>query len=286
MSAMPELYEKTTFNASGFAIFGKVLDDQQVTAARAELTAMFNQPPDPSWGDSEMVRTHMLARYPKLREMILQPKVMEPLHLLLGDKIALLPDNTATHSRYSGWHKDTHGFERFGYNFHRAPDYVCAVTLIYLQDNDPELGGGLEVVPGSHKEEDRYRHQDNPATHGRSHKLGDPAYPKESFYMVPSHAGDLVVFNDKLDHAGRWPSTIPRPSNLYDAPPPPLPPEKRKFMFAMAAMPDNQYVDQYMDYFNFLKTKFHEFKAMGRIGYSEDVVAQARALGVRLLSHV
>jgi hypothetical protein len=283
MNAFPKLYEEIIFDASGFAVFGNALGPAEVAEARSELTQIFDQPPDASLGDSALVRTHVLARFPKLRRLILQPRVIEPLRLLLGENFVILPDNTATHSRYSGWHKDTHGFERFGYTFHHDPDYLCVTSLIYLQDNEAEYGGGLEVVSGSHAEPDRYRHAENPATHGRLYKLGDAAYPPEAMELVESHAGDLVLFNDKLDHSGAWPRSVPRPADLYDAAPPAVPPEKRKFMFSMAGMPNNRHVQSYLDYYKFLKTKFHEYKAMGR-PYDQETLALARSLGFTLLS--
>src|SRR5262249_49635520 len=52
-------------------------------------------------------------------------------------------------------HTDTTALESAGWMFHRSPGFRAVVMGIYLQDNN-EFGGGIRVVPGSHRQPDPY----------------------------------------------------------------------------------------------------------------------------------
>jgi hypothetical protein len=110
---------------------------------------------------------------------------------------------------------------------HWQPDYAVWQCALSLQDNGPQTGGGLSVVPGSHREP-RPRSTLVDAAEREAWIAARPQQP------IPSRAGDLVVFDTRIDHRAT-PRTQPegQPSKLA--------------LFFMAAR-DNRHASMYIDF--------------------------------------
>ena len=90
-----------------------------------------------------------------ITNLFLQEKVLNTIKKICGDNFIILPEISVMKSQYGGWHKDTTSVELFGYDFHKKEEFNIVNVAIYCQDNG-EFGGGLDVIPGSHKENDSY----------------------------------------------------------------------------------------------------------------------------------
>jgi hypothetical protein len=86
-----------------------------------------------------------------------------------------------------------------------APDYRVIKCGLYLQDNDPEFGGGIDVVPGSHNLFFRtgMNRLDGKARLFKG-KLGIIFNNK----TVPIKKGDAVIFDSFLLHASTNPKRM------------------------------------------------------------------------------
>ena len=119
---------------------------------------------------------------------------------MLGEDFCFLPEMTAHHQGFGNWHKDTTSMEQDGEDFHRSPDFRMVQCAIYMQDQTERYGGGLDLVPGSHKGTD-------PTARGG---VGSFVYRLRrrvggKVRTLPSRAGDLVVFDLRTDHRATEP---------------------------------------------------------------------------------
>ncbi len=246
---------RSAFDQDGFVLFPGVLSPYEVDRLRRLAEEVFDQvPPEESKGDTRYVRCEPLERYSLLKHAILQWGVRQRLASIFGTDMVLLPSNSLCDRRYSGWHKDIHGQEKEGFVFQRAHDFRAATVIFYLQDNSEELGGGISVVPGSHLEADQHGYGEQDLGSGKV-RLGESTYDKERTHRVPSRAGDLIVFDVRLNHAATWPSLLGPMDNLYLAEPPRDPRIPRKFLISLKAMARDRHVPAYVDYFRHMAGK-------------------------------
>ncbi len=242
------------FNRDGYILVRDVLDASVVAELRGFLTPLFDKgavhPGDVQFPPKEGVRggglrNDVWSRYPDLRVTMTQPKVLGALRSLLGDDFVILLGGVAHDSRYGGWHKDTTPLERAGLDFHKDPDFAIVECAYYLQDND-EYGGGLDVVPGTHTEEDvtppapKITFLDKVA-----YKLGHPRYKandvftRENALSIPSRAGDFIAFDLRLDHM----ATQPKQGSLND-----IPEGRRKLAVFFIAAANNDVTRRYREW--------------------------------------
>lgn len=170
----------------GFAIVRSVFSPEEINTLR------------------EQVRTHLDrcgSRYslgktqpnaatvvPALHPVFSHPRVVALFRQLIGEDRTVFTGHCDIHmNMLSGWHRDSG--EAFGGYF--SGDYIaddaCRVfkMAIYLQDALDS--GGLSVVPGSHRERQ---------------------YDSVNHIHLPTRAGDVVLFDVRLAHAGQLPDLI------------------------------------------------------------------------------
>ena len=211
---------KKFFDEQGFALFPGVFSDEEIARLRASLAALFNAPSlhEDDWDDGDYIRAirfDLFNRNPDLAWAGVHPKVMDALRGILGPELAMVPESAAHYRGFGTWHKDTTSQERAGLSFHYEPEYCMVECAIYLQDNDPDYGGGLDVVPGSHlMEYDPFLSKPSRLRRLRDRIRGsvDNAQTEASSqaFSIPSKAGDFVFFNKRLIHR----STPCRGSNV------------------------------------------------------------------------
>jgi ectoine hydroxylase-related dioxygenase (phytanoyl-CoA dioxygenase family) len=149
---MVSLNDKTRrINEDGYVIFSSVFSRDEINKLRqASLEILPAQSPPflPQYVSSIFDRSNFL------RDQILgNPKLISALKTVLGDDFVLLDEYGLQDSSYSPPHADTSSLEINGYKFHLNDDFLVIQCAIYLQDNGPN-GGGLSVVPKSHKLKD------------------------------------------------------------------------------------------------------------------------------------
>ncbi|MGE3402353.1 MAG: phytanoyl-CoA dioxygenase family protein [Vicinamibacterales bacterium] len=131
---------------------------------------------------------------PELASVPFDPAVVAGLRAILGEHYTTIPEFTMQTASFGPWHTDGGSQGRAAHLY--DPDYLQVECAIYLQDNSSEYGGGLDVLPRSHREI---------ATLGSPYSLGRRvtrrlANALRRPYSVPSKAGDLVAFHFRLLH--------------------------------------------------------------------------------------
>lgn len=173
------------FAETGFAVVPGVLDPEEVSRAR-ELCESFSETLEVP-GDA-------FLETKELGGLLVKAPVVESFRGLLGENYRLYPNMTVRKSLYVGWHVDL-AFAGPGRQYVWKHDFAHIQAAVYLQDNDADTGGGIDVVPGSHIHSlDAYGRAtpDFPAA-----LRAAPRPP----VRVDSRAGDLVLWHARLWHA-------------------------------------------------------------------------------------
>ncbi len=190
-----------------------------------------------------------LFRLPALYRRVFTARMAALLSRLIGEGLVLLPEHAAHRNGFGGWHKDTNMFEAAGSMAHWSSDYAVYQCGIYLQDNSPESGGGLSVVPGSH------RVPRNPAQ--------TEVVAQQHGVVLDSRAGDLVVFHTRLDHRA--------------TPAQGQPPYGDKLALFFMAAQDNQHAAAYCEFIHRRK----DYTYLRTYRTPDDLQTLARAQGIR-----
>ena len=243
---------KEFFDKQGFALFPGVFSIEEIARLRARLSELFEVPSQhgDDWDDGDFIRAirfDLFNRNPDLAWVGVQPKVLDALRGILGPELAMVPESTAHYRGFGTWHKDTTSQERTGLSFHYGPEYCMVECAVYLQDNDPDYGGGLDVVPGSHRMDyDPFLSKPSRLRRirGRLGGSADTAQAEASAQAVsiPSKAGDFVFFNKRLIHR----STPCRESDV--------PPHLEKYAVFFVAGPVSRLCDL-QDYTAFIQSR-------------------------------
>lgn len=154
-------------------------------------------------GDSDGIMVDIFNRNPEISWLLFHQPTINILRSLLGPDFGVLRECCAHFNKFGRtWHKDTTGLERAGQKFQWDHDFMMVQVAYYLQDNSFEHGGGLDVVPGTHRKPDEFA-----ATYGspptvwarlRRRLLGDRS--PGGAMSVPSRAGDAVIFDLRINH--------------------------------------------------------------------------------------
>ncbi len=202
---------KEFFDEYGFAIFRNLFSAEEIAKLRKESENLFSQPKvyDGDWDDKPLIkamRADLFNRYDQFRWAFYKPELQQALTKILGT-VGYVPESVLHYLGFGTWHKDTTGQETEGHEFHYAPDCTMVECGIYLQDNSPIYGGGLDVVPGTHKQDKDYfvitkEKSVIRKVISRIQRDRIQAYNTKNCFFIPSKAGDFVFFNKRLNHRG------------------------------------------------------------------------------------
>jgi len=264
---------------NGFVIVPSVLSPSEVDSLRAQLRPKFDTPEkDRPTGDTHQYLFDPFSRHPETRPVILNQRVVDVVTAILGgDRPVLVREYAAQFRNYSGWHKDTSCLERAGLSYHWDKDFSFMTFTVYLQDNDPEVGGGLDVAPGSETWPDRYvaaKPKVQPKNSFWSKLFGkkevvqnDYGYEVSDltdFYSIPSKAGDMIIFNRKIDHR----ATVNKAGV-----------ETEKMGIFGSFSRNDRHLEAYHNFIGH-RADYHYLKTLN---YPTDLVEQARSLGLDLI---
>lgn len=209
-------------NEDGYVLIRNVLSAEDV--ARAREVCNDNLLSDAE-AESEIEATALL-QMPELTFMF-DERVLEALTTLLSGTLAYYPNYIARLNRFTDWHIDNGFFPKYlsAADHLYDPHFRHVQCVVYLQDNLPGLGGGLDVRPGSHRW----------ATSDQSLDEDDIARIYSNSVSINSKAGDLIVFDGRLMHRGT-------PTDGSH--------KRPKFgVFWSASRDDQQQIDRYIEYF-------------------------------------
>lgn len=169
------------------------------------------------------VTTDVYERMPELADLVFSEAYLRAMDDLFGPEAHVLAEPAVHRGRYYGWHKDSTFLDEQGERFHQSPDFAAAMTVLYLQDNHPDWGGGLTVVPCTQHAPDRYWRVPTMSRPERAlRKLakalrvshGDRLDRHADRTPIRSAAGDMLVLDMRLDHRGT-PARRPPPVEKY-----------------------------------------------------------------------
>lgn len=178
------------FADRGYVIIRDVLDPDEVEHARKLCAKDLTEA-----GEAEMMTSDFLAS-PELAGIPLRDRVVSAVRRLLGERPALYPNCTARGNVYVPWHVDS-TFVGPGHEYVWESGFAHVQAGLYLQDNDRETGGGIDVIRGSHLM----------SFDGYGRMRPDYAIPSRTVAesslreTVDTRAGDLVVWHGRLMHA-------------------------------------------------------------------------------------
>jgi Phytanoyl-CoA dioxygenase (PhyH) len=167
----------------GYLVIPGFLPDKQVESLRGVCERLTG-----GNGVAAMTASVFLAT-PDLTQVVFSKVTLELCkELLAHDSFVLYPNLTVRANAATDWHIDA-AFKDGLAGIQSNPDFLqCAV---YLQDNQPREGGGIDVVPRSH-----VRLQSGGCEYVPAASLNIEMQARR----VDSHAGDLVVWDARLLH--------------------------------------------------------------------------------------
>jgi hypothetical protein len=178
------------FNDCGYVIVRGVLDAGEVRRAR-ELCGSYL----PGTGTQEMMTAEFLADE-FLAGIPLRPAAVGAVRELVGGQVVLYPNCTARKNVYVPWHVDE-TFSGRGTEYMWEPGFAHVQAGLYLQDNDEDTGGGIDVIRGSHLMSfDGYGRL--PADFSVAGRTLGASFLRAT---AGTKAGDLVLWHARLMHA-------------------------------------------------------------------------------------
>ncbi len=179
------------FREQGYLNIGRILGDDELETIGSEYDRLVTFEAQTLGNEDDGVfpyRAMLNFRSPPLRAFINHPEIVELAAQILGPDVRFWWDQGINKAPGSGseipWHQDN------GYHEGGCPEYLT--TWLALDDSDLE-NGGLEILPGSHREGPR------------SHALQTvhyyvPDVDGSGAIELPARAGDHLIFSSLLLH--------------------------------------------------------------------------------------
>jgi hypothetical protein len=268
---------KELLKTQGYVVCPSILNAEEVQKARSIIAKLFDEKSNLEGNlnrtseEGGSVYVDIFSRYKELQWILFNNKFISALSSTLGEDFIILPDMAMHDSQYGGWHKDTTSQEKHKHKWHYDVDFNVVTTAIYLQDNTPQYGGGLDVIPGSHKEtKDIFAEQPTLLNRVKNKLLNKSNLKESNFhnkYTIPSKAGDMVIFNLRLTHKATHPTVKPVPES------------NRKFSIFTICSANNKHARLFTDYIanreDYLFLKNHK--------YPSELIEEARKINVNLM---
>jgi ectoine hydroxylase-related dioxygenase (phytanoyl-CoA dioxygenase family) len=190
---------KESFEKRGYAIVPRVLDAEEVRSLRQVCEGLGDE-----LASGEELAASRLMQERELALVPFKPAITAVMREILGGSFVLFPNVTVRRAVYVPWHVDA------AFAGPRptvwSKDFAHVQCAIYLQDNDPEEGGGLDVVEGSHRLTPSIGDPNGTAT-WILRRAVNRVRPRRT---LPLAAGDLVVWHARTIHRSTRGSRAPR----------------------------------------------------------------------------
>jgi hypothetical protein len=175
---------------AGYSLVRGLLSSDEVAAIRELCDRHFAEADEAEMPASQFVATPELAGIP------FRDEVVGLLRHLYGGPYATYPNFTVREDVYVDWHVDT-AFTGAHRQHVWDPDFFHVQCAIYLQDNNPASGGGLDVRPHSHMPLAPSLDGRHPIDRLARQVIG-PRLRRG--VRLESRAGDLVLWHARTEH--------------------------------------------------------------------------------------
>lgn len=177
----------------GYVVIPGVLSGKQVSTLRETYTHSLAESEQ-----STLLPTAFL-QFDDMVDALFDPQTVNAIKEIFQSDFSLLPNFTVRESVYIPWHNDAYFLPEEIVSPHALPEFLqCAY---YLQDNDPIAGGGITLIPGSHK-----------LSQGEVKlRLAESAKFERT---VMTKAGDLVIWDNRVTHRSSAPDIAPIETKL------------------------------------------------------------------------
>lgn len=209
---MPEIItiaQSDFFNKNGYLLVKSIFPENELIKYRNKFAEIFRSG---VWTKVKFSSPNNLNDiyfyFPELAYFIFNENYISVLKGLLGDNLICMPECSIHYNRFYDWHRDTTRMEQQGISIHKQPSMVMIQACTYFQDNTPD-GGGVTVNAGSQFKADRFVNMySNKFRYRVKYKIAkisglspfEIIEKKESPVNIYSESGDLVLFNNQLDH--------------------------------------------------------------------------------------
>ena len=223
LATAPEVSELSLQNQlqdKGYVIVKEAISQQTVSDLRQFLLERFDpqvlQNNTSGYKKYRAFLSDFFQKYPDLFEKIYcNEKVLSVLRALLGNDFVLMPGSNGMRDYFNTLHTDTTEQELNGCTFTREPDYQFVMAGLYLQNNSVEKGGGMFLVPGSHRfpdpmiqiRRDKDAYDQSGIKKGLDKLFGYKLYNFErrlnehpDGFDLMTTAGDLILFDARVIH--------------------------------------------------------------------------------------
>ena len=199
---LPQSQRKEFYKTFGYVVVPSVVSTSEVKQMRVDLLKEFA-----AKKFQRMLWPRDVLHLPMVYGAALRPEVAATLREVLGEDFNFFPSFQVQRNNFGrpGWHTDSGSEGNARYLMSR--DYRFAKCGIYLQDNDPDWGGGIDVVPGGHKFPSRISRRFDFKLKYIANQVGRLT----SAVSLDLKAGDLLIFDSRLPHAATWPVKLESP---------------------------------------------------------------------------
>lgn len=200
------------YHKDGYLHLPGVYTEDDVKHARAlieEYTDAGGWEKAPFYDDG--VTTDIYELIPGLAAIAFNDNYIQAMIDLFSPESVILAEPAIHRGRYYYWHKDCTFLDEQGETFHWESSFQAAMTVLYLQENHPDYGGGITVVPRTHSEPDFYHKIPRMSLLERGFlkmkkilKISHFDYLERhpEIFPIPTKVGDLLVLDMRLDHKG------------------------------------------------------------------------------------
>tara|TARA_B100000401_G_scaffold358856_1_gene256365 strand:- start:3235 stop:4143 length:909 start_codon:yes stop_codon:yes gene_type:complete len=196
-----QLYNE--YSRRGYVLSKSVIDEDQCDKLRKYIKSLIRKNPK---SEKNIILHSKCIKDKKIYEILFNKKINENLKKIFGKKYFInqfeIQYNSFPLKKNSGYHYDSQSERNNSYL--KDKNYKFGKVGIYLQDNNIEFGGGINVVPYSHK-----------IFPIKSLRLENYIKMVMSFFKkrISSSKGDAIIFDSRLLHTGTDPRNLLKNKN-------------------------------------------------------------------------
>ncbi len=215
LTSLESISPHTSIREQGWALLKNIYTRDDIARCRELVDDIFaSKTIKRSPFDSEFIINDIYRHCPELAKLVFNKKYFAGVRSLLGKEIVWLPECAIHRDRYAKWHKDTTEQEIGGVTSHINEESPMLQVSTYFQDYSLDEGGGITIVPGSHRRPDRFLSMYKFDLLTRIKRktmrtLGQTVFQKieknKEAFDLPGKATDLAVFDIRTEHRASSP---------------------------------------------------------------------------------
>lgn len=172
---------------------------------------------------TDTVTADVYERIPELARIVFNDNYVAATRQLFAPEPILIAEPAIHKSRYYYWHKDSTFISAQGQDYHNTDEFRAAMTVFYLQENHPDYGGGISLIPRTQRTHDWFATVPNMNLAQRAWLKAQKTLRRSPFDRldrhpdlrpIPTAVGDVLFLDMRLDHKGT-PAKRPSPVTKY-----------------------------------------------------------------------